>query len=377
MQFSFFDVLLLIGITQGLVAVPLLLFAKKKRTSNLFLALAILSFCMLFIKIVMNYNGLAGRAGFRYLPNAFELTTAPLFYFYLLALTENGFRWKNKLLIHFIPFAIAQGYALYLYFHVYDLPTSDLQDQAARLFHYAPVKEVENWLIVISILGYLFAGYRKFVQFQQRVKNNTADSAYPTLRWLKSIIILSAILISFLIINMLVDRFWYIESHTEAHWKTYFIYQAAVTYYLSFMAYRQPKIDLKQIYPPESLENAQETFSESHGTVVNQLEQVLQEQKLYLDPSLNVSRLAQELDISPTNLSLIINSHYKQSFRSLINDYRLKDIKAKLLDPNNKASILSLALESGFNSEASFYRVFKATTGLTPRAFIEQHSAKD
>jgi len=68
----------------------------------------------------------------------------------------------------------------------------------------------------------------------------------------------------------------------------------------------------------------------------------------------------------------VINSYFEKSFRNLINDYRIEDVKKKLLDPNNKASVLSLALESGFNSEASFYRVFKNSTGLNPKAFIEQ-----
>ncbi|NVJ66579.1 MAG: helix-turn-helix transcriptional regulator [Gammaproteobacteria bacterium] len=373
MQFSIFEVLLLVGIIQGLVAVPLLLFSKNKQLSNVFLAFAILTFCLLFIKIIMNYSGLLNKPNFRYLPNAFEMATAPLLYFYFLALTEKGFRWQSKYLLHFIPLALAQGFALFIYFQTYDLATLSLQDKAVRQLNYNYIKEIENWLIVISILSYLFVGARKFLKFQQRVKDNTANSAYPTLRWLKTIIGLSAILISFLIINMLIGRFTSLENTTEIHWKLYFIYQAALTYYLGFMAYHQQPIDLNEIYPEDS-SNTQQKPEEDVSDIIEHLELQLTNEKVYLDPSLNISQLAKTLEINSANLSQIINAHYGKSFRSLINDYRIEDIKEKLLTPDNKASILSLALESGFNSEASFYRIFKNSTGITPKAFIQNNN---
>lgn len=374
MTFSLFDLLLLIGITQGIVAAVLLLVTRKGNSSHVFLALAILTFCLLFLKIIINYNGMSNMLAFRYLPNAFELATAPLFYLYLLALTEKEFTWQPKYWVHFVPFAIAEVYALLLFLGSYDLPTVNAKDLFAARFHYGFIKEVEDWLIVSSILIYLYFGYQKFSKFQQQVKNNTADSAYPTLHWLRNILFLSGVLIVWLVINMSLSRLGLIKQGTEIHWKLYFIYQAAVIYYLGFMAYRQQQPDLEQIYNSQDTEQSRKVTSEKAQTMATELLALLNVEKIFLDPGLNIRQVAKLLSVSPSNLSQVINEKLNKSFRELINDYRIEDIKNKLIDPDNKASILSLALESGFNSEASFYRVFKNSTGQTPKAFIKNHS---
>lgn len=82
-------------------------------------------------------------------------------------------------------------------------------------------------------------------------------------------------------------------------------------------------------------------------------------------------QVAERLAVNSGFLSQVINSRFNKSFRELINEYRIEEVKRQLLDNQQQASILSLALEAGFNSEASFYRVFKSSTGLTPKAFVK------
>ena len=151
MTFSVFDVLLLIGITQGVVAVPLLLFSREKHLSNVFLALAILTFCLMFLKILLNYNGVASQMPYRYLPNAFEMATAPLFYFYLSALIEKGFRWRSRYLIHFIPLLAAQFYAFLIYFSVFDAADPQTQDNIVNQLHYRTIKIHANDQFYLSL----------------------------------------------------------------------------------------------------------------------------------------------------------------------------------------------------------------------------------
>lgn len=50
--------------------------------------------------------------------------------------------------------------------------------------------------------------------------------------------------------------------------------------------------------------------------------------------------------------------------------------KKRLLNNNlNNLSFLGLAKDCGFNSEASFYRIFKKTVGLTPKQYLEKHTS--
>ncbi len=55
-----------------------------------------------------------------------------------------------------------------------------------------------------------------------------------------------------------------------------------------------------------------------------------------------------------------------------INNRRIALAKRELLETGN---ILYASLESGFGDLANFYRVFRKLTGLTPRQYIEKHTA--
>lgn len=372
MPFSYFEVLLIIGITQGIVAITILLFGKDRSLSNVFLALAIFSFCILFFKMIIIFSGLLEDLRYRYLPYAFELSTGPLFYFYLRALTEKRFQWVAKNLLHFVPFFIAQGYALLIYGSVFDTETTAEQQQIITGLLYGPTKELEDWCIVVSIAIYLFWGYQRYIHFQELVKNSTADSAYPTLSWLRSIMYLCIGLLAFLVMNMLLSRFTAIQQHTDMHWRLHFVYIAALTYYLSLMSFRQKKPDLTQIYQPVVHSKSEDIVSSDLKDIANKFALLLEEQKIYLQPTLNTRHVAEMLNVSQTYLSQAINTLFGRSFRELINDYRIEDVKVKLLNAENSASILSMALESGFNSEASFYRVFKNKFNVSPTIYVEQ-----
>jgi len=372
MSFSVFDVLLIVGITQGLVAAPTLIFAKEKHLSKTLLALAIVSFCLMFIKVLFNFTGLSSIPTFRYLPNAFELTTGPLFYLYLRALTEQNFQWRSELLIHFIPFFIAYAYALLIYSVTSSHVTIESQTDAAYAYFYYEFKELEDWSIVASILLYLILGTRRILTFQTQIKNSNADNSYPTLHWLRSILVACVILWLMLVFNMSVARFTDIRFENHANWIVYYVYVALFTYYLAFMSYRQKVPDLAKLYQPSNDAEIADADKSINPELIQEFETLMMDSKLYLEPTLNLQQVANKLGVSQPILSNAINSHFDKNFRELINAYRLEDIKKKLLNAENKASVLSLALESGFNSEASFYRIFKKDTGLSPTQYITE-----
>ncbi|MCK7514990.1 MAG: helix-turn-helix domain-containing protein [Desulfobacterales bacterium] len=58
-----------------------------------------------------------------------------------------------------------------------------------------------------------------------------------------------------------------------------------------------------------------------------------------------------------------------RSFTELVADYRVDEIKKRLSDPDETANILNIAYDAGFGTKASFNRIFKDHTGLTPSEF--------
>jgi TolB-like protein/AraC-like DNA-binding protein len=105
---------------------------------------------------------------------------------------------------------------------------------------------------------------------------------------------------------------------------------------------------------------------------LEQLKQLMDEDEIFLNPSLSLRELAQSLQIHPNKLSWLINENLGKNFNEYLNGLRLSAFQQKALDPANKnITLLGLAYESGFNSKSVFNGFFKRATGLTPRAWLK------
>ncbi len=99
------------------------------------------------------------------------------------------------------------------------------------------------------------------------------------------------------------------------------------------------------------------------------------EQKLYLDPYLSLESLARCSQLSSGYLSNLINTFGDIHFADYINRFRVEQAKKMLKDGDYSAyTIISIGLESGFNSKSTFYKAFKKFTGMTPREFKNVNS---
>ena len=107
---------------------------------------------------------------------------------------------------------------------------------------------------------------------------------------------------------------------------------------------------------------------ENYSETVQLIQRALKEDRVFLDPKLSIYKLAESLNVPQKHLSQVINQHFKLSFRELINEYRVEEVKAMLKrEDTQHLSILGIALECGFNSEATFYRTFKKSTQKSPK----------
>ena len=99
----------------------------------------------------------------------------------------------------------------------------------------------------------------------------------------------------------------------------------------------------------------------------------MSKETLYLDPNLSLQKLANHLAISPNYISQTLNETLCTNFFDFINKWRIEAAKPKILA--NKDSVLTIALEVGFNARSSFYKAFKQETGQTPSEFRKQNSS--
>lgn len=101
----------------------------------------------------------------------------------------------------------------------------------------------------------------------------------------------------------------------------------------------------------------------------------LEKEQPYLNPSVSLRSLAQNLEMGPNQLSWLLNEKLGKNFNEFINDYRIAHFKELAVDPSNgHISLIGLAFESGFNSKTVFNTYFKKVEGMTPSAFVKQNS---
>ena len=102
----------------------------------------------------------------------------------------------------------------------------------------------------------------------------------------------------------------------------------------------------------------------------DQLIQLMDSEKPYLDPGLSLGGLADMLGIPANQLSQLLNEGFDQNFAEFINSFRLEIFKSKVSDPKKRNfTILALAYESGFNSKTVFNTYFKKMMGQTPMSY--------
>lgn len=108
-----------------------------------------------------------------------------------------------------------------------------------------------------------------------------------------------------------------------------------------------------------------------------QLQYVMQTEKLYLDPKINLQKLATRLETNTKYLSQVINFHSGMNLQRFINQYRVAEAKQRMLSKRGEDDTLfNIALQCGFKNKSTFYKVFKQMTGATPLSFIKSQAVR-
>jgi YesN/AraC family two-component response regulator len=104
--------------------------------------------------------------------------------------------------------------------------------------------------------------------------------------------------------------------------------------------------------------------------IMNSIEKLMSEEKLYTDTALTLEWLAKKLNSKRHYVSAAINNCTQKSYNTFINEYRIKEAIQLLSKENAKIfSIDQVAFDAGFNDRKNFYKVFKKMTGLSPTEF--------
>lgn len=101
---------------------------------------------------------------------------------------------------------------------------------------------------------------------------------------------------------------------------------------------------------------------------------LVEDGKIFLEPNLTISVLAEKAGLPEHRLRQLINQHLGyRNFSDFLNQYRIDEAKVRLADPESRRTqVLVIAMDLGYGSLGPFNRAFKERTGQTPTEFRRQ-----
>jgi AraC-like DNA-binding protein len=113
-----------------------------------------------------------------------------------------------------------------------------------------------------------------------------------------------------------------------------------------------------------------EQYNEQYIEFGQQMEYYMTNHKPYLDGELTIHQLADMLEVPSAKISIYLNHYLNKNFFTYINEYRVMEAKRRIADTAyNHLTLVSIGLDSGFNSKSSFNSLFKKYTSQTPSEY--------
>lgn len=245
-----------------------------------------------------------------------------------------------------------------------------LEENPVTAWMFAVYPAYSEPLSALVFLGYLAATLRLYTR-TRRGQFIPAMPRYiqrPTQQWLNITLIF---LIALGVIWPLTILAPYIlpDIPLDSHYYPVEVFLVFFIYWLTFAGHYYTRT----IQIPSSGQPRQGMDVGEAEKIVSRLRSIMQRERLYLDPSLTLSSLSTMAGIPAKRISQALNQYEGSSFSDFINDYRVREVQSRLLTPETeRLTISGIALESGFNSHATFQRVFRSVTGMSPREYISR-----
>jgi AraC-like DNA-binding protein len=362
LNFSVVNLLILFGAIQGLIFSLILIFNRKHPGAK-FLAL------MMF---ALSYNGFetfhwsSGLSDHHFTFDLFPFVTifciGPSLYLYVQALLfpniaqtrSDIFKHYAIVLFQFMFRAIILVYHLLWVNNVIKTPVTPTD--ADQL--YAVMSEPFSVMFFIGYVTTACVLYRKAKRADTTARlKEERQSVY---QWVNALLLCMVVLAVAWPLTIIAPYF--IDIAYSAQYYPIEIGLVFFIYWVAFVGYYKTKV----IYTKPTVLSGDQAKS-----FIAILEKTMTDDKLYQHPDLNLHKLARHTKISSKTISTVLNQYVGESFNEFVNKYRVREVQARLLKPENRhLTISGIALDCGFNSQATFQRVFKSTTGMSPKEYV-------
>ena len=383
--FNTHDLALIISIYQCLFFSLFLITIKKgKRSSNILLSLFFLAQAAIPLDNLINFGEGFRSESLAYSPNLFYIfglaywLEAPLLLLYIRSIIYKNFKLKKTDALYFIPFVL---FAVYFYITWISLGDATKVDRLQGTI-IAGASLLDREIHIFRECFRFFCGVLCLIElrhYKEQIKNEVAELETINLTWL-NILTIGFLVVRGIAVCVAVLIFFSYElsfnvDHEFMGLMSNYLMMLFITILILFNTEQSTIFKgIDQLLPVKKEKDNEPIDPE----ILNKIEQYMTAQKPYLNHLLSQKNLANQLELVPRTLSIIINHHYKRNFFEFINQYRIEESKSLLTNVVHKnKTMLEVMDMAGFNSKATFNTFFKKLVGVTPTQYRKDFFAKN
>lgn len=355
---------------------------RNQSTSSKWLSLLLFLYAMYITPYMLGYaNWYSGDITsdiLFFIPFMQVLLIGPVFYFYTQSLLNRSFKFTKRDWLHLIPAGVYILYSLVVF-----VTDKFIMDE---YYFYADGrdKDLKNWYQacgVISMSFYLVLSLRFYSTYKARIFDTVSFAESILFQWIRNFMLALGVILLLRVLFFITNPEW--GNFGSQFW--HYIAFSFVFYYISINGYfnevkkgvlfHESKEDFDIFEPEVAIESksAERAPVEDIEAWKEKLTRVLQDQKLYQNPRLTLSDVAESLGTNAKIISYIVNAGFGMNFNDFVNHYRIEAVKSQMDQGKHlQSTLLGIALDSGFNSKATFNRAFKKSTATSPKEYLEK-----
>lgn len=213
-------------------------------------------------------------------------------------------------------------------------------------------------------LFYILAALRLQIRHRQEMMEQFANIERQSLDWLRALLFVFAGAWLFFAIK---QGLWLTGTSIPALNITLALTEALAIAGFAYLGLHQPDFRFEQA-PSIKPQTRRSILSEQRlGRTAAKLMDALNTNGLYADNALSLRKLSDTTGITKNHISETLSQHLGVNFFDFVNSHRAAEAKRLLIETDH--SILTIALEVGFNSRSTFNAAFKKHVGSPPSLF--------
>jgi len=329
-----------------LLAFFLLSVKSKNKISNtlfaVFLILTAIDISAYFHNLFLN-----GFSNFVMAKSLFAYLQMPVLYFYVLSVCYSNFTLQRKHLLHFIPFVVGNLVLVNRFYTKDAAYISNLWKDFNSIWELAFI----HFSIHLQFIIYIILMFVVLKRYKKIYHQNFSDTASRTYDWLFQFTLVSALVHSIVILKSILK---YVDNSFSFPIAQIVvsIVGLSVVIWMVFKALKYPEL-FKSVDSKTAIFNGELKNIAKNSEELKKLVTIMEQDKPYLNPSLTLRNLAEEIQMNSRELSVLINQNLNKHFFDFVNEYRIdriEEAKSILKNPSKKEfTVLEILYEVGFN----------------------------